>query len=147
MSDSRKLPTTGATTGVPTSVPLGGSASIDLSWLPEDKRRELLTEYTRGILDISRRAAELNMDANALRNTLDTLSDSTSKIADKGLSVTASGVHNMTAGRIEVIVGNTKAAGEGKLSKSQTGERDWTPIYVIAGLVALVLIAMSLGRH
>ena len=36
----------------------------------------------------------------------------------------------------------------GKLTKSQTGERNWTPYYIIGGLIAdLVLIAFLFAGH
>jgi hypothetical protein len=43
-------------------------------------------------------------------------------------------------------MGNTDAAKTGKLTRSQTGERDWTPIYVIAGIVAVVVIALAFAK-
>lgn len=45
-------------------------------------------------------------------------------------------------------MGNTDEARSGKLSKTQTGERDWNAYYIFAGIAALVLIAIVFaGRH
>jgi hypothetical protein len=118
---------------------------MDLSWLPEDQRRALLTDYAKGILDTSKKANELGVEVSTLRNTLGNLADTTKQVAQDGNSVTVTHVQTSSFGRTEVLMGNTETAGKGKLTKSQTGERDWTPIYVIAGLVALVLIALAIG--
>lgn len=118
---------------------------MDLSWMPEEQRRALMTDYAKGVLDVSRKANEIGVEVATLRNTLGTLADNTKQMSQDGLSVTATHVHNSQFGRTEVIVGNTETAGKGKLTKSQTGERDWTPFYVIGGLIAVVLIAIALG--
>ncbi|MFC4352279.1 hypothetical protein ACFOW6_12085 [Fodinicurvata halophila] len=132
-------------TDAPTSVPLGPKTNMDLSWLPEEERRTLLKEYTNGMLDISRKAQELHVDVGALQNTLHTLASTTKEVSEDGNAVTVSHTQTTSIGRTEVIMGNTNQAQSGKLSKSQTGERDWTPYYVIGGLIAVVLIAALVG--
>jgi hypothetical protein len=97
-------------------------------------------------LDVSKRAQELGIEVSVLRSTLGTLGETTKQVAQDGNSVTLTHVQNSQFGRTEVIMGNTDAATAGKLSRSQTGERDWTPYYVIAGIVALIVIAIALGR-
>ncbi|MDX5985067.1 hypothetical protein [Sphingomonas echinoides] len=131
---------------VPTTVPLSPSTNLDLSWLPEDQRAALLTDYTRGMLDISKRAQELHVDVGALKSTLATLTETTRQVADDGNAVTVSHTQTSAVGRTEVIMGNTDNARTGKLSRSQTGETNWTPIYIIAGIIALVLIAAAFAR-
>lgn len=145
MADEKNVPAKAPVSAVPMSVPLGTGGSMDLSWMPEDQRQALMTEYARGILDTSRKANEMGVEVGTLRNTLGTLADNTKQMSQDGLSVTATHVHNSQFGRTEVIVGNTETAGKGKLTKTQTGERDWTPFYVIGGLIAVVLIAIALG--
>ena len=131
---------------IPTSVPLGPKTTMDLSWLPEEERKHLLTEYTRGMLDIGRRAQELHVDAGALQATLHTMAGTTKEVAEEGNAVTISHTQTSAVGRTEIIMGNTDQAKTGKLTKSQTGERDWTPYYVIGGLIALVLIAAAVAQ-
>ena len=138
------LETAKATT--PTSVPLGPKTTMDLSWLPEEERKNLLTEYTRGMLDIGRRAQELHVEAGALQATLHTMAETTKDVAGKGNAVTISHTQTSAIGRTEIIMGNTDQARSGKLTKSQTGERDWTPYYVIGVLIALVLIATAVAQ-
>jgi hypothetical protein len=115
--------------------------------MPEDQRRALLTDYAKGALDIGRKANELGMEVSTLRQTLGTLAEHTQQVAQDGNFVTSTTVHNSSFGRTEVIMGNTETAGKGRLSKSQTGEFDWTPIYVVGGIVALVLIAFAAFHH
>lgn len=114
--------------------------------LPEDQRNALIEEHTRGMLDINRKATEMHVDVAALNAALGTVSSTTLQAAKDGNSVTASHTQTTSIGRTEVIMGNTDAARVGKLTKSQTGEFNWTPIYVIIGIIALVMIASSLAK-
>ena len=117
-----------------------------LAQLPEEQRAELLKEYAHGMLDISKKAQELHVDVGALKATLTTLTDTTRQVSQEGNSVTVSHTQTTSVGRTEIIMGNTDNARVGKLSRSQTGERDWTPLYIVVGLLALVLIVSALAR-
>lgn len=130
---------------VPTSVTLGPNPTLDLSWLPEEKREQLLTDYSRGVLDIARRAQELHVDVNVLKATLGNLAATTREVADSGNAVTITHTTTTSVGRTEVIMGNTDTAQSGKLSRSQLGEKNWTPYFVFAAIAAVVLIAMAMG--
>lgn len=131
--------------GVPSTVPLSPTASLDLSYLPEHKRIELLAEYNKGMLDLSKKAQELHIDAAALRNSLDMLSNTVAQTSREGNSITASHTVTSSAGRTEVMMGNTERAATGKLSASQTGEMNWTPVYIILGIIATIIIASNLA--
>ena len=137
------VPTPSAT---PTSVPLGPSTSIDLSWLSEDERKVILTEYVRGALDISKKAQDLHVDVGVLKSTLQTLAETTRTVAEDGNSVTISHTQTSSVGRTEVIMGNTDRAQSGKLTRSQTGENEWTPYYIIAAIIAVVIIIGLLAK-
>jgi hypothetical protein len=134
------------TASTPSSVPLGPSTSIDLSWLPENERKALLTEYVRGVLDVSKKAQDLHVDVGVLRSTLETLAEHTQKVADSGNSVTISHTQTSSVGRTEIVMGNTDRAQSGKLSRSQTGANEWTPYYIIAAIIAVVGIIGLLAR-
>lgn len=125
---------------VPTKIDLTLGTSMDISWLPESERKVLLTDYTKGILDISRKAQELHVDSAALKKTLDDLSVTTKEVSESGNAVTISHTQTTSVGRTEVIMGNTQQAQSGKLSKSQTGEKDGTPYYIFGGALALIII-------
>ncbi len=131
---------------LPTSVPISATTSVDLSWMPEAQRAQLLTEYARGALDIGRKAQELQVDVDVLRDTLGNLTETTRRVAADGNSVTITHTQTTSVGRTEIIMGNTDNARAGKLSKSQAGEKDWTPAYVIAVIVAIVLIVKAIAH-
>jgi hypothetical protein len=44
-------------------------------------------------------------------------------------------------------MGNTETAGKGRLTKSQTGENNWTPYYIFAAIAAVVLIAIAIASR
>ena len=147
-NDKSVVPTSGGTPSTQAGsfiIPLTPAAGVDLSHLPEAQRLTLMHDYSRGMLDVSRRAQELGVDAQALANTLGVLSASVDKATQNGTAATASFSNASSIGRVEVVMGNTDTARAGKLTRSQTGERDWTPFYVFGGLVALVLIAALIG--
>jgi len=130
---------------VPTTVPIGPTAAIDLSWLPENERKALMADYAKGVLDIAKKAQDMHVDVGALRSTLGTLGDTTKDIAASGAAVTVTHTQQSSIGRTEIIMGNTQQAHKGRLTKSQTGEKDYTFYYVVAGLIALVLVVMAIG--
>ena len=122
-------------------VSLGALPSIDLSFLPEAQRDALMADYAKGVLDIAKKAHELHVDVNVLKATLTNLADTTKSVAESGSAITVSHTQTTSVGRTEVKMGNTEEARSGKLSKSQTGETDWNPYYIFAGIAAIVLIA------
>jgi hypothetical protein len=132
----------------PTTVPLGPIAAIDLSFLPEAQRNALLHDHARKLLDLGAKAQELGVDTNTLRVTLDQLATTTREVSESGNSVTISHTQTTKIGRTEIKMGNTEEAKSGRMSRSQTGERDWNPYYIFVGIGALVLIALIFAsRH
>ena len=131
---------------VPEVINLGPSTSIDLSWLPENERKALLLDHTKGMIDISKRAQELHVDTVVLKKTLDDLADTTIEVSESGNAVTITHTQTTKIGRTEVMMGNTQQAQSGKLSKSQTGDKNWTPYYIFAGILALIIIAALTSR-
>lgn len=125
---------------VPTTIDLTPGTSMNISWLPEAERKALLVDYASGVLDISKKAQELHVDSAALKKTLNDLSDTTRDVAESGNAVTVSHTQTTSVGRTEVIMGNTEQAQRGKLSKSQTGEKDFSPYYIFGGILALIII-------
>lgn len=125
---------------MPAEIFLGQNTSIDISWLPEPESKALLKDYTKGILDIDLKAKMLHVEAAALKKNLCDLSDTVREVSDSGNSVTISHVNTTDIGRTEVVMGNTDQAHSGKLTKSQTGEKDWNPYYIFACILALVII-------
>lgn len=129
----------------PAKVNFGPAPTIDLSGIPEKERAQMLADYNNKVLDVSAKAHQMKVDSDALRATLSSLSNTTNEAAQDGNSVTITHTQQTSIGRTEIIMGNTDQAKTGKLTRSQTGERDWTPYYIGGGLLALVLIAALLG--
>ncbi|WP_157132159.1 hypothetical protein [Roseobacter sp. AzwK-3b] len=129
----------------PTTVNFGPTPTIDLAGIPEEQRAKMLADYNNKVLDVSAAAHQMRVDSDALRATLNSLSNTTNEAAQDGNSVTITHTQETSIGRTEVIMGNTDQAKTGKLTKSQTGERDLTPYYIGGGLLAMVLIAALLG--
>lgn len=133
---------------MPSVITVGPLTTIDISFLPEPQRNAIMEDYARGTIDIAKRAHELGVDVGALKSTLDILSNTTKEVSESGNSVTVSHTQTTKIGRTEIKMGNTEEAKSGKLSKTQTGEKDWNPYYIFGGIVALVLIAfLFAGRH
>ncbi len=125
---------------VPKSVNLTPSTSIDLSWLTEEERKVLLVEYASGMMNLGQKAQEMNIDAMALKKVLDDFSQATQEASEGGNSITIAHTQTTSIGRTEIMMGNTEHAQSGKLSKSQTGEKDWKPYYIFGGIVAFIVV-------
>ena len=130
---------------MPTEINFGPAPTIDLSGISEKERAQMLTEYNSKVLDVSAKAQEMKVDVDALRATLNSFSITANEASQDGNSATITHTQTTSIGRTEIIMGNTDQAKTGKLSRSQTGERDWTPFYIGGGLLAFVLIGIAVG--
>lgn len=144
--DQRNQPVPASRPSPPSTITVGGTPTIDLSFLPDHQREALMHDYARGVVNIAQRAHELQVDVNVLKSTLDNLAATTKQVSDSGNSITVSHTQTTTAGRTEIKMGNTEEAKSGKLTRTQTGERDWTPFYIFAGIAAIVLIAIVMAK-
>lgn len=126
------------------SIRLGQSAELNLEGLSEIQIRELKMEHARGIIRVSQKAAELGVEATAFQEGLKTMSSETVNASRDGTAVTMTRTTNDSMGRTEVIMGNTETAQRGKLSRSQTGEKDYTLYYL--GAVVLIIVVWLLAK-
>jgi hypothetical protein len=132
----------------PSTVTLGPLPTLNLDFLPEPERSALMTDYAKGVIDIAKKAHELHVDVAVLKSTLDQLALTTKDVSESGNAVTVSHTQSTKIGRTEVKMGNTDEARSGKMTSSQTGDRNWTPYFIFAGIAAVVLIAfLFAGRH
>src|ERR1700737_1754003 len=92
-------------TMAPTTLQLGQTTQVDLSWMPEEERRALVAEYTKGILDVARRGNNLGIEVSVLRSTLGALAETTSSVSQAGDAVTVTHVQTTQVGRTEVMMG------------------------------------------
>ena len=131
---------------VPSKINLSPTAEMDISFLTEDERKVLLKGHIEGMLNISRKAQELHVDSASLKKTLEDLSDATKDVTEGNNAVTITHTQTTNIGRTEIMMGNTEKAYSGKFSKSQTGEKDWTPYYVFGGVIVLIIMMLMIGK-
>ena len=131
----------------PSVVNLGPLTTLDLTFLPEEQREALMNDYARGVLDVAKKAHELHVEVGVLKSTLDQLAHTTREVTESGNAVTITHTQTTKIGRTEIKMGNTEEAKSGRMTSSQIGERNWTPIYILAGIAAVVLIAFLFAGH
>jgi hypothetical protein len=124
-----------------------GAIPVDLASLTDEERAALAKDYARGMIDIDKKARELKVEGDSLKYTLETLGNSAKQNIDSGAAITLTHSQTTKVGRTEIKIGNTEEAKTGKLSSSQTGDTNWTPYYILGGLVAIVLIAFLFAGH
>ena len=125
-----------------------GGNIIDLGLLSQEQQNELLAEYMRGTLDINKRAAQMHVDVNAFRSMLDVMAAKTKELsAQEGTSVTMQHTQESSVGRTEVIMGNTEQAAKGRLTRTMAGERNFTWLYVVVGVIAVLVLVSMFVRH
>ena len=117
---------------------------FDMSALTKEQQSSIVLDYQRGLIDVKLRAATLGVDVAALGKTLRDLVENTVAVSEsEGSSVTITHTSDTALGRTEVIIGNTEQAHRGKLTKSQGGDRDWTPLYVMGGLILVGIVLLA----
>ena len=121
------------------------AGQLDISMLTEEQQSALVLDYQKGLIDVRLRAASLGVDVTALGETLRQLAEQTKEISEtEGASVTVTHTQDSSLGRTEIIMGNTEQAQRGRLTRSQGGDRDWTPFYVIGGLIVVAIILIGI---
>ena len=121
-----------------------GSTQLDLSHLSDEQKAQLTMDYQKGLIDVQKRAAELNVEVRALGEVLNTLSDTTTQITNQeGGHVTLTHTNESAVGRTEIIMGNTEQSRRGKLSRSATGDFDVQPMIVIGGIIIAVIVVIA----
>jgi hypothetical protein len=131
----------------PSTITLGPLPTLNLDFLPETEKSALMTDYAKGVIDVAKKAHELHVDVAVLKSTLDQLAQTTKDVSESGNAVTVTHTQSTKIGRTEIKMGNTEEAKSGRLTSSQTGDRNWTPYYIFAGIVAVVLIAFLFAGH
>jgi len=144
----QNLATSGTGTAVTSgsNIQLGTIAAIDTTGLTDQQIQMLKVKQAEGMIDLQRRGLGVQTDVAALEAGLGVLAANTKAVADAGNSVTITNTQTNEFGRTEIIMGNTATAGKGKLSKSQTGQRDFTLLYVGIGAIVLVVLALIFAR-
>ena len=119
-----------------------GNQQIDLSHLPEADRIQLQKKMIEGQIDLQRKMIELGLENQAMDKRIGDITDKVATAAKDGTSATITGAYKDSLGHTEVIVGNTETAAKGKLTRSQTGEKDMTVWYIAIAAVVIVIVAL-----
>jgi hypothetical protein len=99
------------------------------------------------MIEIDKKARELQIETGVLKSALDTMARTAKDVSESGNAGTLTYTQSNKIGRIEAKIGNTEEAKSGKMTSSQAGVTNWTPYYIIGGLVAIVLIAFLFAGH
>ena len=122
----------------------GSETSLDISLLTKEEQQEIVKKYQQGLIDIRHKADELRVDVGALSATLTSLGDAVADINASGNSATISHTQDSSAGRTEIMVGNTEKAAKGKLSRSQTGEFNWIPVCIGGAVIVAIIVILAI---
>jgi len=123
-------------------IQLGPQAALDLTGLTEEQKRQLKYKHAEGLVDVSKKAAELSADTSALGAKLDTMAEHTNDVVNSGGSVTITNVNDDSLGRTEIMMGTSEAARRGKFTRTQSGGRDYMLIWVGFGVFIVIVIAL-----
>lgn len=124
------------------SIDLNARSTLSLTGLSDDQIAELKKQHAQGLINVQRKAEELKVDVGALDAALNTFNDQTARATEAGSSATITHTQTTSAGRTEVVIGNTDKAKSGKISRSARGEADRT--VVIVGIIAAAIVIAAL---
>ena len=117
-------------------------ASLDLSLLSPEAQEEVRKAHALGTVQLTMKAKEMGLETMELDQNLRNFEATVADASRNGTHAQITKTQNNTLGRTEVIIGNTENAAKGKFTKSQTGEKDKTLLYVVIGFVGLVIIIL-----
>lgn len=116
--------------------------SLDLSLLSPEAQQEVRKAHALGSVAMQIKAKEMGLETLELDQNLKNFESTVSDASQSGTHAQITKTQNNSLGRTEVIMGNTENAAKGKFTKSQTGEKDNTILYIVIGLVGLVIIIL-----
>jgi hypothetical protein len=116
---------------------------LDLRGLNEEQKQEIKTKYADAMIEVAKKAAEVGVDTKVLDMKLQTMAEHTKDIAaESDASVTITATQDDSIGRTEIMMGTSDAAKKGKLTRSQTGQRDLTLVWVGLGVFIIIVITI-----
>lgn len=122
----------------------GGSLQLNISHLSDEQKAQLALDYQKGLINLETRARSLEIDVSTLGETLNRLAATTEQIVNQeGTHINITHTQDSSAGRTEIIMGNTEQARRGRLSRSSTGDFDVQPIIVIGGIVVAAIVVVA----
>ncbi len=99
---------------------------LDLSSLTPAQAAELRMELGKKMIDFQMKKVEQVRDLQGLKFKLDTMTESTMKANDAGVSITINHTQSDATGKTEIVIGNTQRAHSGR--KFFGGS--WFPIFI-----------------
>lgn len=114
---------------------------IDISHLPKNEQDELRKYAAMKQIDLAAAAAQSTTDLQTTAAAVDNMADTTRRMSESGDSVTVRQTIENTAGKTEVLMGNTDEAKSGNVDKLNS-----TWLYIVGGIVLLIVIASFLGN-
>lgn len=132
----------------PDIIRLGASEEINLAGLSPQAKEALRVKHGEMVLERENRRERLKEDLAVTATKLDQYGRTASDAATQNLSVTIANTNDDNLGRTEIMIGNSKAAESGRLSRSQTGGTDSARIWIILALIAGIVIVLvaALGK-
>lgn len=117
-------------------------SSLDLSLLDPEAQQEVIKAHALGHVQLQIKAKEMGLETLELDENLKNFGATVADATRNGTHAQITKTQNNSLGRTEVIIGNTDNAAKGKFTKSQTGEKDNTIMYILIGLAGLVIIIL-----
>lgn len=122
------------------SLDLSSDSEIDLSDLPAETREELVKYAAMKKIDLKSSAMQMQMDLQVTDTAVDNMADAARKMAASGDSVTIRQKIDNQAGSVEILMGNTEEARQGKTNPGP----DKTGMFLAAGVALAIIIAIVL---
>ena len=116
--------------------------NLDLSLLSPEAQEEVRKSHALGQVELQLKAKKMGLETMELDENLKNFEATVADASRNGSHAQVTKTQNNTLGRTEVIIGNTDNAAKGKFTKSQTGEKDKTMMYVIIGFIGLIVIIL-----
>ena len=117
------------------------SQEIDISELSMESQEELKKYAAIKKIDLQASVQETQRDLQATSIAVENMVNVTRKVSESGDAFTLRQSINNSAGKIEILMGNTNEAKQGNVDKDKV-----TWLYVLGGIIVLVIIAFVLGK-
>lgn len=115
---------------------------IDISHLPKETQDKLREYAATKHIDLAAAAAQTGTDLQTTATSVGNMATVTRRMTESGDSVTVRQTIDNTAGKTEVLMGNTDEAKRGNVDKQNN-----TWIYIVGGIVVLIILASFLGNQ
>jgi len=115
---------------------------LDLSNLSPDSQEEIRKAHALGEIEIRQKAKNMALETTELAENMKNISRTVGDVNQNGGNAQVTKVTDGVLGRTELLIGNTDNAKKGKFTKSQSGQKDNTLMYVLIGAAVLVIVVL-----